>query len=55
MALYVTFALTMDDTLRTSLPKDIRIALRSHKAIFYQRGLVLNVISSISLPPMTLF
>jgi len=33
MSLYVTFAPTMDDTIRTSLPKEIRIALRSHKTI----------------------
>ena len=36
MSLYVFFAPSMDDTLRTSLPRDVRIALRSHKALFYQ-------------------
>ncbi len=39
MSQYVTFAPSMDDTLRTSFPEGVRIALRSHKALFYQRGL----------------
>jgi hypothetical protein len=52
--LYVTFAPTMDDALRTSLQKEIRIALRSHKATFYQGGLVLTVVASIPLSPLTL-
>jgi len=55
MSMYVTFAPSMDDTLRTSLPKEVRIALRSHKALFYQGGLVLIVSSSIPLTPTTLF
>ena len=55
MPLYVTFAPLMDDTLRTSLPKKVRITLRSHKALFYQGRLVLNVSSSIPLTPTTLF
>jgi hypothetical protein len=53
--LYVIFAPTMDDALRTSLPKEIRIALHSHKATFYQSGLVLTVVASIPLPPPSLF
>jgi hypothetical protein len=36
MSLYVSFDPSMDDTLRTSLPREVRIALRSHKAFFYQ-------------------
>jgi hypothetical protein len=55
MSLFVTFAPSMDDTLRTSLRKEVRIALRSHKAIFYQGGLVLSVSTSISLLPAALF
>jgi len=55
MSLYVTFAPSMDDTLRTSLPKEVCIALRSHKALFYQGGLVLNVSSSTPLTPTALF
>jgi hypothetical protein len=55
MSLFVIFALSMDDTMRTSLPKEVRIALRSHKALFYQWGLVLNVSASIPLPPAALF
>ena len=55
MSLYVTFAPSMDDTLRTSLPKEVLIALRSHKALFYQGGLVLIVSSSIPMTPVALF
>jgi len=55
MSIYVvTFAPSMDGILRTSLPKEVRIALRSHKALFYQGGLVLNVTSSIPLTPAAL-
>jgi hypothetical protein len=38
MSLYVSFAPSMDDTLRISLPMEARIALRSHTALFYQGG-----------------
>jgi hypothetical protein len=55
MSLYVTFAPLMDDTLRTSLPKEIRIALHNHKALFYQWGLALCVSLSHPLPPSALF
>jgi len=55
MCLYVTFAPSMDDTLRTSLSKEVCIALRSHKALFYQGGLVHNVSSSIPLTQAALF
>ncbi len=55
MSLFVTFAPSMDDTLRTSLPKEVHIALRSHKTLFYQGGLVLIVSVSIPLPPAALF
>ena len=55
MSLHVTFAPTMDDIIRTSLSKEDRIALRSHKALFHQGGFVLNVTSSIYLTPMALF
>jgi hypothetical protein len=55
MSLYVTFAPPMDDTLRTSLPKEVRNALRNHKALFYQGGFALNVTSSIPLHPTALF
>ena len=55
MSLFVSFAPSMDDTLRTSLPKEVRIALRSHKALFYPGGLVLTVTSSIPLVPAALF
>jgi hypothetical protein len=36
MSLYVTFAPTMDDTIRTSLSKEVRVALQSHHTLFYQ-------------------
>lgn len=55
MSLFVSFAPSMDDTLRTSLPKEVRIALRSHKALFYSGGLTLVVTSSIPLIPAALF
>jgi hypothetical protein len=55
MTLFLTFALIADDTIRNSLPKEIRPALRSHKALFYQGGLVLNVTSSIPGPPAYIF
>ncbi len=53
MSLYVTFSPTADDTVRTSLPKEIRPALRSHKALFFPGGLVLSVTSSISAPAIS--
>ena len=55
ISLYVTYALKMDDTIGTSLPKEVRIAIRNHKTLFYQAGLLLNVTSSISMPPVALF
>jgi len=55
VSLYVTFSPTADDTVRTSLPKEIRLALRSHKALFYPGGLVLSVASSISAPVLFIF
>ena len=45
MSLYVSFFPWMDATLRTSLPKEVRIALRSHKALFYQGGMAFCVSS----------
>ncbi len=55
MTLYLTFAPTTDDTARTSLPKEIRLALKSHKNLFYSGDLVLSVASSISAPPAYIF
>ncbi len=55
MTLYVAFAPTADDTVRTSLSKEIRLALRSHKALFFPGGLVLNETSSISAPAVFIF
>lgn len=51
VSLYVSFSPTMDDTIRTSLPREMRIALRNHKNLFYLGGLVLTVTSSIPLTP----
>ncbi len=42
MSLYVSFAPSMNDTLRTPLSREVRIALRSHMALFYQGGLTLG-------------
>jgi hypothetical protein len=55
MTLFLTFALTADDTIRTSLPKEIMLALRSHKALFYQVGLLLTVASFIPATPAYIF
>ncbi len=55
ISLYVTFSPTADDTIRTSLPKEIRLVMRSHKALFYPGGLVLSVTSSISAPALFIF
>ena len=52
---YVTFAPDMDYTIRTSLPREVHIALRSHKTFFYIGGLVVNVVSSTLLTPTALF
>ena len=55
MTLYVTFSPTADDMIRTSLPKEIQFAMRSHKALFYPGDLVLGVTSSISAPALFIF
>jgi hypothetical protein len=55
MTLYLIFASTADDTIRTSLRKEIRLALRSHKALFYYGDLLLSVTSSIQTPPILSF
>jgi hypothetical protein len=39
ISLYVSFSPTIDDTIRTSLPREIRIALRNHKDLFLPRWL----------------
>ena len=55
MTLYLTFFPTMNDKIKSALPKGIRVALRSHKALFYQGGLTLSVTSSILTPPAFIF
>ncbi len=55
VTLFLTFFPTADDTIRTSLPKEIRLALRSRKALFYNRGLILSVTSSFAAPPAFIF
>ncbi len=52
MTLFLTFSPTADDTIRTSLPKEIRLALRIHKAMFYNGGLLLSVTSSDAASPV---
>ena len=54
-ALFLTYSPTADDTIRTSLPKEIRLALRSHKALFYNGGLILSVTSFVAAPPAFIF
>ena len=55
MTLFLTFSPTADDTIRGSLPKEIRLELRSHKALFYNGGLLLSVTSSVAAPPVIIF
>jgi len=55
MTLFLTFSPTADDTIRTSLPKEIRLAMRSHKALFYTGGILLTVTSSVAAPPAFIF
>jgi len=55
MTLFLTLSPTTDDTIRTSLPKEIRLALRSYKAPFYQGGLLLTLTSSVAAPPAFIF
>jgi hypothetical protein len=55
MTLFLTFSPTADDTIRTSLPKEIRLALRSHKALFYNGGLLLSLTSYIAASPAFIF
>ena len=38
MTPFLTFAPTADESIRTSLPKEIRLALTSHKTLFTKRG-----------------
>ncbi len=54
MFLFLTFAPAADTTL-TSLLKEIQLALGSHKDLFYQGGLVLNMTSSVSVIPTFTF
>ncbi len=52
---FITFAPTADDTTRTALPKELRLALLSHKSFFFKGGLTLQVASSIPAPPEYIF
>ena len=54
MSMYVAFTPSMDDTIRSSLPREVCIALRSHKALFNEGELVLSVASLIPLPQAAL-
>ncbi len=55
ISLFLTFALTADEIIRTSLPKEIRLVPRNHEALLYQGGMVLSVTSSIPAPPAYIF
>jgi hypothetical protein len=55
MIIFSTFSPFADVTIRTSLPKEIWLALRTHAAVFYQGGLVLIMASSIPAPPAYIF
>ncbi len=51
----MSFAPSTDDTTRTALPKELRLALIHHKDHFFKGGLTLQVASSISAPPAYIF
>jgi hypothetical protein len=51
----VTLAPTADDTSRTSLPKELRLAVINHKKHFFKGGFTLQVTSSIPVPPDYIF
>ena len=53
--IFVTFSPTADDTTRTSLPKEVRLALKNHRRFFFRGGLTLHVASSIPAPPGYIF
>jgi hypothetical protein len=53
--IFITFAPTADDATRTSLPKELRLALLSHKNLFFKGGLTLQVASSIPAHPEYIF
>jgi len=55
MTIFLTFSTTSDDTIRTSLMKEIRLTLRSNKTLFYQGMVLLTVTSSIAAPPAFVF
>ena len=53
--IFVSFAPTADDTTRTALPKELRLALIHHKDHFFKGGLTLQVASSILARPEYIF
>ncbi len=53
--IFVTFAPTADDTSRTTLPKELRLALINNKKYFFKGGFILQMTSSIPVPPDYLF
>jgi hypothetical protein len=55
MTLFLTFSPTADDTICTSLPKEIRLALRRLKALFYNACLLQSMTSFVMAPPDFIF
>ncbi len=53
--IFMTFAPTVDDTARTALPRELRLALIHHKKHFFKGGLTLQVVSSIPVSPDYIF
>ncbi len=49
--IFVSFAPTADDTTRTALSKELRLALIHYKDHFFKGGLTLHVAFSILAPP----
>ena len=55
MTLFLTLSPTADDTIRTSLRKEIRLALDNHKALLYNEGMLLSLTSSVDASPTFIF
>ena len=54
--IFVTFAPTVDDTARTALLGELKLALIHHKKHFFNKGgLTLQVVSSIPVSPDYIF
>jgi hypothetical protein len=53
--MFMTFAPTEDDTARTTLPKELRLAIIHQTKNLFKGGLTQQVASSIPVPPGYIF